>query len=255
MDKFNENCEKSNEKEESPLVVANYDYEENLLKPVETVNEQDDVKAKILKDEARCNFENEALIFAEVFLKEETKEFTLLKHENNVMLQNNVVDPIAVKSVTEKPAAVEEKFAAVVETSASELTPDLIGLFTVTLPVPLGTDLNLLTTLQDDIIWFDTPVSVLSVDMTEVYGGAMIEVKMKDKDMTMAVLTGLKHKYPGLEGDTTGSHADIVADKETGLYTLCFTDTHRKRYKATMVKFREYSKQLPVISRGLGVLG
>ena len=36
------------------------------------------------------------------------------------------------------------------------------------------------------------------------------------------------------------------------MYTLCFTGSKRKRYKATVEKFKEYSKQLPVISRGLG---
>ena len=78
-------------------------------------------------------------------------------------------------------------------------------------------------------------------------------VAEQHKEMTMAVLTGLEHKYPGLEGDVTGSHADIVPDRETGLYSLCFTDTHKKRYKATMEKFKEYSEQLPIISRGLAV--
>ena len=75
---------------------------------------------------------------------------------------------------------------------------------------------------------------------------------LRDKDMAMAVLSGLKHKYPGLEGDTTSTHVDILPDKKTGLYTLCFTDTKRLRYKATMERFKVYSKQPPVISRGLG---
>ena len=55
--------------------------------------------------------------------------------------------------------------------------------------------------------------------------------------MAMAVLQGLKHKYPGLEGDETGKHGDMFKDKETGLFTICFTDSKRKRYKATMEKF------------------
>ena len=36
------------------------------------------------------------------------------------------------------------------------------------------------------------------------------------------------------------------------LLTLCFTDSQRKRYKATMEKFKIYSKLSPVISRGRG---
>ena len=80
----------------------------------------------------------------------------------------------------------------------------------------------------------------------------MIEVKMRDQDMAVAVLNGLKQKYPGLKGDTTGSHADIFPDKKTGLYTLSFTDSMNKRYKATMDQFRKYGKKNPIIRRGLG---
>ena len=70
--------------------------------------------------------------------------------------------------------------------------------------------------------------------------------------MAVAVLQGLKNKYVGLEGDKKGKLADIVKDKHTGLFTLCFTDSKRKRFKATMEKFKVYSKQLLIISRGLG---
>ena len=68
----------------------------------------------------------------------------------------------------------------------------------------------------------------------------------------IAFLNSLKHKYPGLEGDTTSTHVDFLPDEKTGLYTLCFTDTKRLRYKATMERFKVYSKQTPVISRGVG---
>jgi len=132
---------------------------------------------------------------------------------------------------------------------ASELTPDMIGLFTLTVSVSSGSDPSLLSSLEDDISWFDTPVSIMCVEN----GSVFIEVKLRTKDMAMAVLGGLRHKYPGMEGDTTGSHADILPDKKTGLFTLCFTDTHKKRYKATLDMFKKYSKQPPVISRGLGL--
>jgi hypothetical protein len=134
--------------------------------------------------------------------------------------------------------------------SILSLTPDLLGFYTLTLPVPQGSDLNILTSLQEDISWFDTPVSILC--MEDISGGALLEVRFRDQDMAVAVLQGLKHKYAGLEGDETGKHADIVEDKETGLFTLCFTDSKRKRYKATMEKFKIYSMLSPVISRGLG---
>ena len=37
--------------------------------------------------------------------------------------------------------------------------------------------------------------------------------------MAVAVLQGLKNKYVGLEGDKKGKLADIVKDKDTGLFT------------------------------------
>jgi len=75
---------------------------------------------------------------------------------------------------------------------------------------------------------------------------------MKDKEMALAVLKGLKDKYPGLEGDTDGNHDDLYPDEISGLYTLCFTDIKKKRFKATYDNFQKYSKQPPIISKGLG---
>ena len=111
--------------------------------------------------------------------------------------------------------------------------------------------INRLGCLEDPGLYFYIHTSSGWTDLSQMKTQARFKVKLMDKDLAMAVLTGLKHKYPGLEGDTTGSHADILPDQETGMYTLCFTDTKKKRYKGTMEKFREYSKQLPVISRGL----
>ena len=39
---------------------------------------------------------------------------------------------------------------------------------------------------------------------------------------------------------------------DPGLYTLCFTDTKKMGFKATMERFKSYSTQAPVICRGLG---
>ena len=44
------------------------------------------------------------------------------------------------------------------------LTPDLMGFYTLTLPVPQGSDLNIFSALQEDISWFDTPVSILCIE-------------------------------------------------------------------------------------------
>ena len=43
-----------------------------------------------------------------------------------------------------------------------------------------------------------------------------------------------------------------MKDKESGLFTLGFTNSKKKRYKATMEKFKIYSKLSPVICRELG---
>jgi len=128
------------------------------------------------------------------------------------------------------------------------LTPDILGLFTLMLSVPSSKNTSLLSELEEDISWFDAPVSILYVEN----GNTVIEVKMKNKEMAAAALKGLKQKYPQLEGDTSGSHADLVPDKVSGLYTLCFTDSNKKKFKATLDMFKKYSKQLPIISRGLG---
>jgi len=151
------------------------------------------------------------------------------------------------KPVDESPKLIEPSSPS--RSGVSVLTPDLLGFYTLALPVPEGSD-SIFSSLQEDISWFDTPVSLLCIE--NISGGAILEVKFRDQDMAMAVLQGLKHKYPGLEGDETGKHGDMFKDKETGLFTLCFTDSKRKRYKATMEKFRDYSKLSPVISRGAG---
>eukprot|EP00092_Neocalanus_flemingeri_P012935 GFUD01013934.1.p1 GENE.GFUD01013934.1~~GFUD01013934.1.p1 ORF type:complete len:748 (-),score=207.67 GFUD01013934.1:40-2010(-) len=242
----------------------------------------EDRRPRLMKLEAeRRRFEKEALIFPDKFMSgEEIAEVAPIAMEK-IEISNDISLACAPHSnhISEETSKVTSDVEGLIDLSAilamegtldsikpspdpipdtevvredhPQLTPDLIGLYTLTLPVPPGSDLALLSNLQEDIAWFDTPVSILCMDMTPG-GGAMLEVKLRDKEITMAVLNGLKQKYKGLEGDFTGIHADILPDKETGMYVLCFTDTHRKRYKATMEKFKMYSKQLPIISRGLG---
>jgi len=196
----------------------------------------EDRKTRLLeKEAARKIFEKQALIFPEELMNEDKKEDIA-----PITMVETVLSPPHVPAAEKVPQ------------ESTQLTPDMLGLYTLTLPVKLGSDLDFLSSLQEDIAWFDTPVNLLTMEMAGDVGGAMIEVKLGDNDMAMAILNGLKHKYPGLEGDFLGTHADILPSKETGLYTLCFTDTKRKRYKATMDKFKMYSKQVPVICKGLG---
>jgi len=129
------------------------------------------------------------------------------------------------------------------------LTTDILGLFTLKLTLPIGSDAAFMAEFEEDISWFETPVSITSVVETT---NRVIEVKMRERGMALAALHGLKQKYPGLEGETGEFYTDIVPDKKTGLYTLCFTDSRLMKYKATFDKFKMYSKQPPLISKGIG---
>ena len=70
--------------------------------------------------------------------------------------------------------------------------------------------------------------------------------------MTADVLQRKKHQCAGLRVAETRKPPDIEENKESGLFTLCFMDSKRNRYKANMEKFKIYSKLSPVISRGRG---
>ena len=210
----------------------------NVSKFEDNTTSKDDRNSRLLKREIqRRKIEKEALSLPEEIVHEARNEEIVniaMEFDENA---TNSIEPVpTVKQLVQE----------------AELTPDLIGLYTLTLAVPPSSDLTQFSTLQEDIAWFDTPVSLLCMENPfGAPGAAMLEVKLRDKDMAMAVLQGLKHKYPGLEGDVAGLHSDILPDKKTGLFTLCFTDIMKKRYKATMDKFKIYSKQPPIISRGL----
>ena len=52
---------------------------------------------------------------------------------------------------------------------------------------------------------------------------------------------------------TVGVNADILPDKETGMFTLVFTDKKQQKYAGTAARFQQYCTQPrigPVISRG-----
>merc|ERR1719186_1888598 len=153
-----------------------------------------DRKTRLLeKEAARKMFEKQALIFPEELLNEEEE-----------------IAPIAVDNVeclvaTSSPPHVPT--TEVVPKEPLQLTPDMIGLYTLALPVQIGSDIAFLSSLQEDISWFDTPVSLLTVELVGGVGGATIEIKLRDKDMALAVLNGLRQKYPGLEGDCMSTNA------------------------------------------------
>ena len=89
------------------------------------------------------------------------------------------------------------------EVPKQSLTPDLLGFYTITIPYTEETIESLSTMLEEDVSWFEPPVSVLPViDPND--GTPILEIKMKDEEVTLAAYQGLKHKYPGLDVDKTG---------------------------------------------------
>jgi len=132
------------------------------------------------------------------------------------------------------------------------LTPDLLGLFTLSIPYTSENLESLTSMLMDDVSWFESPVSVLPAT-DPASGQSILEVKMKDEEVALAAFQGLNHKYPGLEVDSTGAHVDIIPDKDTGLYTLMFKDKLGKKYVGTLAVFKNYcSGQGPAIKKGDG---
>ena len=110
-----------------------------------------------------------------------------------------------------------------------KLTPDLLGLYTITVPctpeVNVDPDVaksfqrlkdspittvrqdnpshSFVSNLEDDVSWFQPPISILPVT-DPVSGQSVLEVKMKSEEVTIAAFHGLKHKYNGMSIDKTG---------------------------------------------------
>ena len=105
---------------------------------------------------------------------------------------------------------------------------------------------NDLPSVVEDVSWFDEPVSVnVREERKEV------EFKFVDKSIAVAILNGLKQKYPDVVGITSRTFEDFIPDKVTGLYTISFKDFKKVRYKATLSHFSKYCNELPVISKGV----
>ena len=67
----------------------------------------------------------------------------------------------------------------------------------------METKAALTSSLEEDVAWFQPPVSVLPVT-NPATGDTVLEVKMEDKEVTMAAFRGLKLKYPAMTVDTSG---------------------------------------------------
>ena len=88
------------------------------------------------------------------------------------------------------------------ENLSEDLTPDLRGFFTLSVPFD-AEDAELSSKLEEDIAWYEVPVSVLPI--LDPTAGSVLEVKMKNKDLTIAAFVALKDKYPGLQLVKTGN--------------------------------------------------
>ena len=89
------------------------------------------------------------------------------------------------------------------ENLSKNLTPDVRGFYT--LSIPFGAeDCQLSSKLEEDISWYEVPVSVLPI--LDPIAGSVLEVKMKTKDLVIAAFVALKDKYPGLQLVKTGNN-------------------------------------------------
>ena len=129
-----------------------------------------------------------------------------------------------------------------------KLTPDLLGLYTITVPctpeaivdpevaealaklkdLPVTTarpdnpNHSLISSLEDDVSWFQPPISILPVS-DPVTGQSVLEVKMKSEEVTLAAFHGLKHKYKGMSIDKTGKFDFVFIKITTSIvYTSLF---------------------------------
>ena len=93
------------------------------------------------------------------------------------------------------------------ENLSEDLTPDVRGFFTLSIPFD-AEDAELSSKLEEDIAWYEVPVSVLPI--LDPTAGSVLEVKMKNKDLTIAAFVALKDKYPGLQLVKTGNTLSLV---------------------------------------------
>ena len=82
------------------------------------------------------------------------------------------------------------------ENLSEDLTPDYRGFFTLSISFD-AKDAELSSKLEEDIAWYEPPVSVLPI--LDPTAGSVLEVKMKTKDLASAAFLALKDKYPGLQ--------------------------------------------------------
>merc|ERR1711915_195805 len=157
-------------------------------------------------------------------------------------------ESLVASSGTKPNVNLQEAFNCESSSSIGLLTSDTLGLFTLSMPLDDANG-HLFSQLKEDVMWFDSPVSMVCVKNSSKPD--VIEVKFKEEAVARTVLKGLTHKYPLLRSNLENSF-EFVPDKTTGLFTLCFSDIKQMKFKLTLNKFKQYSKYNPIISRGFG---
>merc|ERR1712059_110799 len=188
-------------------------------------------------------------VVEEVLSKEKEKIVSTLEEVSSEVESNEVVEEVLIKETKEKEkidiiASTSEELSTE-EMKVLEFKADIYGIFTLVIPVDsnIGDHQKFMDDVEYDFSWFDSNVFVSLVEVGE--GSPMVlEVKMKDEKLVKAAMVGLETKYSAL---TVKKQVDMCPD-EGGHFTLCFTDTQRKGYLATMEMFSQYGN--PGISRG-----
>jgi len=176
---------------------------------------------------------NETVVENNLVMEEVSVEETEKKEKTNP-----IVSPLEPEDPLSEPEPTEKK-------KVLELQADIHGIFTLVIPVTsiMGDPQKLMDEVEYDFSWFDSNGSV-SLVVDGEGSLVVVEVKMKDENLVNAAMVGLETKYSNI---TAKKQVDMCPD-EAGHFTLCFTDTQRKGYLATMEMFSQYGK--PGISRG-----
>merc|ERR1719318_799284 len=160
---------------------------------INLVDEKVVVKTSQVSKEEGVDFKTDETAFPEIPGDKEV--VSIFEEEMQVQIsKDEIFENVNICGTTVVDKQVAE--VCLEEVSEAELAPDVVGLFTMALVVPSGPDPAMLSELEEDIAWFDSPVSIMFVEN----GNTVIEVKMRNKAMAVAALKGLESKYPGLEG-------------------------------------------------------
>ena len=174
-------------------------------KPVDAAEKVQEILSGKEKESVSLN--NLKMERVELFLREK-----LGVEEDLEFAGGNNEPGIVIDIMNNNSASVSDRFEELADDEEEDLedtddtirlTSDLLGLYTMIVPCTEETKAALTSSLEEDVAWFQPPVSVLPVT-NPATGDTVLEVKMEDKEVTMAAFRGLKLKYPAMTVDTSG---------------------------------------------------